>query len=93
MLSPILFNIVLNLVMTQAMEKSRGIEWSNGTPLEDLDFHDDLCLLAHSLNDMKEKLEDLKCAAEKVGLKISAQKTKDSGQMIAAPKNLSLGTR
>ncbi|XP_047106115.1 uncharacterized protein LOC124775326 [Schistocerca piceifrons] len=63
--------------MAQATDKVRGIKWSNGIHLEDLDFADDLCLLSHSLNDMKENLEDLKSAAEKVGLKIDDQKTKD----------------
>ena len=44
--------------------------------LEDLDFADDLALLSHRLQDMQEKVDALTQTAQRVGLKISQEKTK-----------------
>jgi hypothetical protein len=44
--------------------------------LEDLDFADDLALLSHRLQDMQEKVDSLRQTAQRVGLKISQEKTK-----------------
>ena len=44
--------------------------------LEDLDFADDLALLSHRLQDMQEKVNSLREASQKVGLRISQEKTK-----------------
>ena len=44
--------------------------------LEDLDYADDICLLAQRFCDMEEKLERLKEEAELVGLNININKTK-----------------
>jgi hypothetical protein len=43
--------------------------------LEDLDFADDICLLAQRFCDMEEKLKRLKEEAELVGLRININKT------------------
>jgi hypothetical protein len=45
--------------------------------LEDLDFADDICILAQRLKDMKAKLNDLKVEAQNTGMKINSQKTKE----------------
>ena len=42
----------------------------------DLDFADDLALLLHRVQDMRDKTQALKEQGEKVGLKINAAKTK-----------------
>ena len=44
--------------------------------LEDLDFADDICLLAHTRTDMEIKLRRLEKNASQVGLKINVGKTK-----------------
>ena len=44
--------------------------------LKDLDFADDLALLSHHLQDMQEKVDSLREASKRVGLKINSQKTK-----------------
>ena len=67
-----------------------GIQWSLTTSLEDLDFADDLALLSHRIQDMRDKTQALKEQSVKVGLKINATKTKlmrvgtkqDDGVMI-----------
>ena len=44
--------------------------------LADLAFADELALLSHRLQDMQEKVRNLEITAQKVGLKISHEKTK-----------------
>ena len=46
------------------------------TSLEDLDFADDLALLSHRIQDMRDKTRALEVQGAKVGLKINATKTK-----------------
>nr|KAG5705879.1 hypothetical protein BaRGS_030769 [Batillaria attramentaria] len=46
------------------------------TKLEDLEFADDLALLSHRLQDMQDKVTALETTAQRVGLKISQEKTK-----------------
>lgn len=77
-LSPILFVTVLDMVMkTSLNRRRRGIQWGMQNRLEDLDFADDLCLLAQRHSDMREKLLALSDVAKKVGLKINEAKTKE----------------
>jgi hypothetical protein len=47
-------------MMTKAMNRKKYIQWGLYDRLEDLDFADDICLLAHSFKDMEAKLNDLK---------------------------------
>ena len=75
-LSPLLFTVVLDWVMKKATKKAHGIQWTMSARLEDLDFADDLCLLAQKEADMRVKLSQLIHYAGQVGLKINAAKTK-----------------
>lgn len=77
LLSPIIFLMVLDGVMRKATRRPRGLQWGLRERLEDIDFADDLCLMAHTLNDMKEKLEDLHLQGGKAGLRINFMKTKE----------------
>jgi hypothetical protein len=45
--------------------------------LEDLDFADDICILAKSFKDTEAKLNDLKVEAQNTGMNIHYQKTKE----------------
>jgi hypothetical protein len=76
-LSPLLFNIVLDTAISKANETQRGIRWTLTDRLEDFDYADDICLLAHTFSDIRTKLQRLHCETAKVGLKISIIKTKE----------------
>jgi len=47
-LSPLMFNATLDYVMTKVTKTSVGIRWGLCDKLTDLDYADDICLLAHS---------------------------------------------
>jgi hypothetical protein len=53
----------------------RWIQWSMNERLEDLDYADDICLLAQRFYDMEEKLKRLRLEAELAGLHININKT------------------
>ena len=56
--------------------KNTGIQWSLTEQLEDLDFADDIALLSHSHQQMREKSQLLETTAAGLGLKINGAKTK-----------------
>jgi hypothetical protein len=74
--------IIINL--SKAMNRKKGIQWGLYDRLQDLDFADDICLLAQIFKDVKAKLNDLKVEAQNTGMKINSQKTKE---MRVHPKN------
>ena len=77
LLFPLLFLVVLDWVTKKAYGSSgKGIQCTLRSKLEDLAFADDLALLSHRLQDMQEKVRNLETTAQKVGLKISHEKTK-----------------
>ena len=60
-LSPTLFLLILGRVMKRVKDlRKRGIQWCMKERLEDLDYADDICLLAQGFRDMEEKLKRLK---------------------------------
>jgi hypothetical protein len=57
-LSPTLFLLILDRVTKRVKGLGkRGIQWSMKERLEDLDYADDICLLAQRSSDMEEKSE------------------------------------
>ncbi|XP_072906368.1 uncharacterized protein [Hemitrygon akajei] len=77
LLSPLLFLVVLDWVTRTAYAGSeRGIQWTLTGKLEDLAFADDPALLSHRLQDMQKKVDSLGETSQRVGLKISQEKTK-----------------
>jgi len=56
--------------------RKRGIQWSMKERMENLDYAEDICLLAQRFCDMEEKLKRLKEEAELVGLHININKMK-----------------
>ena len=75
-LSPILFNIVLDYIMRR-LEKNHGLgATSKPTNTEDAEYADDTTLIAESLIRIMELVEALTTESEKVGLKINTKKTK-----------------
>ena len=77
LLSPIIFLMVLDSVLSKTNNKPRGVQWTINERLEDIDFADDLCLISSKLIDMKEKIENLNKEGSKLGLKINERKTKE----------------
>jgi hypothetical protein len=76
-LTPTLFLLILDRVMTRMKGlRKRGIQWSMKERLEDLDYADDICLLAQRFYDKEEKLKRLKEEAELAGSHIDISKTK-----------------
>ena len=76
-LSPTLFLLILDRIMKRVKGlRQRRIQWSMKERLENLDYADDICLLAQRFCDMEEKLKRLKEEAELVGLHININKTK-----------------
>jgi len=52
-LSPLLFNVTLDYVMSKVSRESEGIIWGIWGKLTDLDYADDMCLLTHSTRTMQ----------------------------------------
>ena len=76
-LSPLLFNVTLDYVMTKVRKNSEGIRWGLCDKLTDLNYADDICLLIHSTWNKKIMLERIEKESAKVGLKINVKKSKE----------------
>ena len=78
-LSPTLFLLILDRVMKRVKSlRKRRIQWSMKERLEDLDYTDDICLLAQRFCDVEEKLKGLKEEAESAGSYININKGDES---------------
>ena len=75
-LSPVLFNFVIDWIMTRAMTTFSGVEVSPNFVITDLDYADDICLLAESRSEAQSMLSKVAEESSLVGLKISSLKTK-----------------
>ena len=75
-MSGFLFLLVIDWVMRRTSEGRRtGIRWQFENKLEDLDFADDVALVASRIVDMQTKVESLNMNGKKTGLKINLGKT------------------
>ena len=94
LLSPILFLVVLDWVTRGAYRTGRtGLQWTFMRKLEDLDFADDLCLLSHKLQHMREKMAALRSASARVGLKINTRKTREMRIQVRDGNPLHIGNK
>ena len=74
--SSLFFLVVIDYIMTKAMSPSHfGIIWQE-TKLIDLDFADDLALLTNEHEQMQLMTDSLNNLNQKVGLRVSVDKTK-----------------
>uniref|UniRef100_A0A914URD9 Reverse transcriptase domain-containing protein n=1 Tax=Plectus sambesii TaxID=2011161 RepID=A0A914URD9_9BILA len=88
-LSPFLFLVALDFIMRKALTgPSAGIDWDGQSRLTDLDFADDIALLAEDGHHLQEPTSNLHREAAKVGLRISAEKSKvmHVGTQVGVPK-------
>ena len=77
LLSPFLFLLAVDWIMKETTTGWRNeIQWSLVKQLEDLDFADDLALLAQTHTQMQAKTTKLEAVSSKLGLKINTDKTK-----------------
>ena len=75
-LSPFLFLIVIDFLMRRTVDgRDYGIPWGTGK-LTDLDFADNIALISNSSLALQSMTNELQGNAAKVGLRISAEKTK-----------------
>ena len=72
----VLFNFVIDWIMTRAMTTFLGVEVSPNFVITDLDYADDICLLAESHPEAQSMLSKVAEESSLVGLKISSLKTK-----------------
>ncbi|BHF83345.1 hypothetical protein SprV_0802648900 [Sparganum proliferum] len=75
-LSPILFNYAIDWILGRALRESDGVEFAPGHRLNDLDYADDIALLASSFGDLQSMVSRVNEVAKSVGLSINAGKTK-----------------
>ena len=76
LLSPTLFNIFLERIMTDALEQHEGTVSIGGRTITNLRFADDIDGLAGSEQELVSLVEHLDNTAEDYGMEISAPKTK-----------------
>ena len=82
-LSPFLFNLVIDWIMRQTITETDGVLLSEGVRITDVDYADDLLLLAEDKSSAQDFINRLEAKAETVGLLISAPKTKSMGVCIS----------
>nr|VZI24942.1 unnamed protein product [Spirometra erinaceieuropaei] len=75
-LSPILFNYAIDWILGRALRDSDGVEFAPGHRLTDLDYADDIAILASSFGDLQSTVSRVNEVAKSVGLSINAAKTK-----------------
>ncbi|BHF78033.1 hypothetical protein SprV_0602114300 [Sparganum proliferum] len=75
-LSPILFNYAIDWILGRALRENDGVEFAPGHRLTDLDYADDIALLASSFGDVQSMVSRVNEVAKSVGLTINAGKTK-----------------
>ena len=76
-LSPFLFILGIDRVLRQVTSGARrGMRWTLTSILEDLDYADDIVLLAHRHQDMQDKTNALATTSGNLGLKININKTR-----------------
>ena len=88
-LSPFLFCLAIDWIMKKTdIGGKSGIIWTFTESLLDLDFADDISLLAHSHRDIQSKTEKLVRNAAKVGLHVDKTKTMRNNCQTADPIRL-----
>ena len=75
-ISPCLFNIILDWVLAKALRGCNGVLVSNDLSITDLGYADDLAYLGESESDIQKFLDNLHTYGSMIGLQISIKKTK-----------------
>src|SRR6218665_280836 len=84
-LSPLLFNIFLEMIMAMALDESnKGVD-IGGERIGDLRFADDIALLAEQEKGLQKTLTEVAQVSQKMGMKISIQKTECQTENFVYP--------
>jgi len=68
--------LAIDWVMKNTVDRPRGIQWTLSKQLEDLDYADNIALLAHSYSHVQHKTQRLQEVVRSTGLEVNVQKTK-----------------
>ena len=90
-LSPILFNYVIDWILDKALHEEDGVELAPGRWLTDLDYADDIALLASSFDGLQSVVSRLNEIAMSVGMSINSGKTKLFSSCIPVQEKAPLG--
>ena len=82
LLSPCLFNVFLEYIMSDALEEFDGSVCIGGMCVTNLRFADDIDLIASSVEELMDLTEHVDTSATRLGMQINASKTKS----MAAPE-------
>ena len=95
LLSPLLFNIVLDFVMRRIEFAGKGLQLIRARRQRDLAYADDICLLADDVVYMKRMTEVVVCEATKTGLRVNTRKngvmkirTDDANNIVIEDKSI-----
>nr|VZI11361.1 unnamed protein product [Spirometra erinaceieuropaei] len=90
-LSPVLFNYAIDWILGRALRGSYGVKFAPGHRLTDLDYADDIALLASSFSDLQSLVSRVNEVAKSVDLPINAGKTNVFSSCIPDKEKASLG--
>nr|VZH91244.1 unnamed protein product [Spirometra erinaceieuropaei] len=90
-LSSILFNYAIDWILGRALRESDGVEFAPGHRLADLDYADDIALLASNFGDLLSMVSRVDEVGKSVGLSIKAGKTKVFSSCIPDQEKVPLG--
>ena len=71
-----MFNYVIDWVLGKALEDHPGVQVNHTTDISDLDYADDVAMLAYDEEEMQRMLERVSSVVQSIGLVISIPKTK-----------------
>ena len=76
MISPLLFNTVVDAIMKKVFKDRQGVQYDENRYLTDLMYADDSAILADDDNEATDVLNDIANTADAYGLTINVDKTK-----------------
>ena len=75
-LSPTLFNFAIDWILNTTLRDARGVEISPDYNITDLDYADDIAVMASSRDELQTAVESIAETAERIGMKVNVGKTK-----------------
>ena len=74
-LSPLLFNIFLEAIIAMALDNTEAGALIGGEMLTDLQFADDIAMLAEEVDGLQSSLDSVVTVSKKMGMRINTAKT------------------
>ena len=74
-LSPLLFVLLMNYLLSATVQDEDGINWCQNKRLADLDYADDVVLISNEYNKLQRMIDRMSCTSKGAGLDINVQKT------------------